>query len=326
MSASVFHEGEQQMQSCAGVRDMVETRGSALIRSFMPDQHRTFFAQLPFLIVGGLDAERQPWASVWSGPPGFAQSPDPQRLRMNVAPRPGDPVAHHLRAGAPIGLLGIEPHTRRRNRMNGTVVAADDQGYEVAVRQSFGNCPKYIQAREATWVDPQTLPLPGPVRAERALLSSQACAMVERSDTFFIASSSLRAGAEDQEAGDGVDVSHRGGKPGFVRVRQEGGAHVFTVPDFVGNNLFNTLGNITVKPEVGLLFIDFDTGDVLHLSGQAIVVHEHPDIAAFEGAQRLLQIRIKGGLWAPAALPLRWSPAQWAPQLAATGAWKHTDH
>jgi len=101
---------------------------------------------------------------------------------------------------------------------------------------------------------------------------------------------------------------------------------VFTVPDFVGNNLFNTLGNITVKPEVGLLFIDFDAGDLLHLSGQAVVVHEHPDIAAFDGAQRLLRIQIKGGLWAPAALPLRWSPAQWAPQLAATGAWKHTDH
>ena len=136
-----WHEGERAMQTRAGVRERMEAFGTRVLRDQMPDQHRDFFAQLPFLVVGSLDTASQPWASVLAAPPGFAHSPDPRRLRIDALPADGDPLAQTLAPAAAIGLLGIEPHTRRRNRMNGRVASVDGAGFSVDVQQSFGNCP-----------------------------------------------------------------------------------------------------------------------------------------------------------------------------------------
>jgi predicted pyridoxine 5'-phosphate oxidase superfamily flavin-nucleotide-binding protein len=150
--SSPYHSGEQSVQARAGARDMAERVGRKVIRSFMPDQHCEFFAALPFLILGSLDEAGRPWASIVTGPPGFAQSPDPRRLAIEAKPLPADPLGANLRAGAAVAVLGIQPETRRRNRMNGKVIAAGSGGFTVAVDQSFGNCPKYIQARAARFI------------------------------------------------------------------------------------------------------------------------------------------------------------------------------
>ncbi|MGT2494723.1 hypothetical protein ACU4GD_40630 [Cupriavidus basilensis] len=125
----------------------MEAAGRRVVRPAMPEQHRLFFAQLPFVVVGAVDAADMPWATVLSGAPGFMQAPDPGHLRIAARPLADDPLAHALGAGADIGLLGIELHTRRRNRMNGRIAAEDENGLTVAVEQSFGNCPRYIQLR-----------------------------------------------------------------------------------------------------------------------------------------------------------------------------------
>ena len=151
-NAQPFHEGEREVQSRVGVRETVAGTSARMIRDFMPEQHREFFRQLPFLIVGSVDARGQPWASVLANPPGFIDSPDPRRLTVRARPLAADPFAQVLAAGASVGLLGIEPHTRRRNRLNGIVGEVTDQGFSVDVRQSFGNCPKYIQARKPEYV------------------------------------------------------------------------------------------------------------------------------------------------------------------------------
>ncbi|MEO8808423.1 MAG: pyridoxamine 5'-phosphate oxidase family protein [Burkholderiaceae bacterium] len=310
MNKTPFHAGEVAMQQAAGVHERLRELGPRVVRDHMPDQHREFFEQLPMLLVGSIDAQQRPWASLLTGLPGFVHTPDAQHLRVEALPDGDDPLHAPLRIGATLGLLGIEPQTRRRNRVNGTVVAVDARGFELHVDQSFGNCPQYIQARSPQWVGADTAAQAA--QREGPHLSAAAARLVANADTLFIASAA---------PGFGADVSHRGGKPGFVRVVEEGGATVLTLPDFRGNFFFNTLGNITAHPRAGLLFVDHDSGRVLQLTGRAGVVASGPELAAFAGAQRLLRIEIDEGVWAPRSLPLRWSAPQQAPQLEATGHW-----
>jgi uncharacterized protein len=310
---SPFHAGERDVQTRAGVREEIEGRGAKAIRDFMLDQHRVFFAALPFLVVGSVDAQGRPWASILVGRPGFVQSPDLRTLRIDAAAAFGDPRGANLIVGRPLGLLGIQPETRRRNRANGTITALDDRGFTLHVEQSFGNCPQYIHARKpVAAAAPETAALPRFVRAEGALLSIDAAALVANADTCFIATAAQL---------DGVDVSHRGGKTGFVRVTVERGRSVLTAPDFSGNNYFNTLGNIAVNPRAGLIFVDFATGAVLTLTGEAEIIWDGPQLAAFAGARRLLRFGVIEGRVIADAVPLRWSAPEPAPQLAATGAW-----
>ena len=312
MSNGPWHEGERAMQARVGAEEKLAEIGPRIMRDFMPDQHRTFFAQLPFLIAGGLDEARQPWASVLAAPPGFACSPDPHHLRIDALADADDPLSGALVAGAPIGLLGIEPHTRRRNRMNGVVSEIDARGFTVEVRQSFGNCPRYIQAREPVYLDDGHSGLEAR-RMDR--LDATARRLIEKADTFFIATAHPSVG--DGDVSHGIDVSHRGGRPGFVKVSGD----TLTAPDFNGNAFFNTLGNITVNPRAGLLFIDFKTGDVLHVAVRAEVMWEGAELAAFEGAERLLRMQVVSVLYRPTALPLRWGRAELSPFLADTGNW-----
>lgn len=314
---SPYHAGERAVQTRAGVRERVEQMGRRMIRDFMPDQHRLFFAELPFVIAGTVGGDGQPWASILVGYPGFVRSPDPWTLRIDGEFGFGDPAGGQLRVGSAIGLLGIQPETRRRNRMNGTVTAVDASGFTVRVVQSFGNCPQYIQARAPIFVADPNSAAPRPVRREEAILSEEAAALVSAADTFFIATAApVHVGASA-----GADVSHRGGRPGFVRVSEEVGRTVLTVPDFRGNNAFNTFGNIAVEPRCGLLFVDFATGGLLSLSGEAGIIWDGPELAGFTGAQRLLKFRVTSGVAIAEALPFRWTMVLPAPQLAATGTW-----
>lgn len=308
---AAFHEGELALQVRAGVRERL---GDApFIRDQMPRQHRDFFAQLPFLLAGSVDREGQPWASALAGAPGFIHSPDPRRLAVRARPAAHDPLAAALAAGAPLGLLGLEAHTRRRNRLNGRVASVDGGGFLVDVLQSFGNCPKYIQAREARYAGGAAPAAAGCL----GRLDEDAAALVRAADTFFIATAHPRA-RTSVDAACGVDVSHRGGKPGFVRVDGEA---VLTVPDFTGNSFFNTLGNLLLEPRCGLLFIDFERGDVLQVAARAGIVTDGDDLARFRGARRLLRLRVTAAVRTRSALPLRWGAAQLSPVLEDTGHW-----
>jgi predicted pyridoxine 5'-phosphate oxidase superfamily flavin-nucleotide-binding protein len=318
MTDTTFHAGEIAMQERAGVREHLAGIGDRVIRDHMPEQHRELFRKLPTLIVGSVDAQRRPWASILAGKPGFVQGIDAYRLRVDARPFAGDRLAGNLAPGASLGLLGLEPQTRRRNRMNGRVTVLDERGFVVEVEQSFGNCPQYIQARTPLWVAEASAAAPTQaVEHGGARLSTKLQALVQSADTFFIASAAPAADAHNA----GVDVSHRGGRPGFVRVDDTPQGSVLTVPDFRGNFFFNTLGNIVANPQVGLLFIDHQHGDLLQLGARAVVIEGGEEVHRFEGAQRLLRISVERSVFSSAALPLRWSAPQPAVQLAATGVW-----
>jgi uncharacterized protein len=310
MNASPFHAGEIAMQQSAGMGERMRELGPRVFRDSMPDQHREFFEQLPTLLVGSVDAQQRPWASMLSGLPGFIETPDAHHLRVAAWPRDDDPLQAQWRVGARLGLLGLEPQTRRRNRVNGRVVHIDERSFSLQVEQSFGNCSQYIQARTPHWAGEVNAVLPS--RREGANLSAVAVALISGADTLFIASAA---------PGQGADVSHRGGNPGFVRVDPAADGTVLTIPDFRGNFFFNTLGNILAHPKAGMLFVEHETGGVLQLTGSAVIITNGPDLDGFKGAQRLLRVRVEAGVWTPHALPLRWSAPQFAPQLAGTGHW-----
>ena len=296
-----FHADELEAQALAG-----QHAGRAAIRPFMPDQHRTFFALLPYLFTATLDAGGWPMGSVLTGGKGFVQSPDPTTLRVAARPDAGDPAAPGFAAGAPIGLLGLDFTSRRRNRANGSLLAVDD-GLTVRVDQSFGNCPQYIQTRRPAprGVAPAGVePLVG--------LDDEARALIASSDTFFVAS---RSRPEMGLAG-GLDMSHRGGRPGFVGVL----GNALAIPDFRGNRFYNTLGNLLGDPRAGLVFIDFVSGDILQLQG-VVAIDWHPGGGGPAGAERLWRVEVERAWRRRGAFPFDWSFGTYAPTTLATGTW-----
>ncbi|WP_423595523.1 pyridoxamine 5'-phosphate oxidase family protein [Roseateles sp. MS654] len=305
---TTWHAGEQALQQRAGFLDRLAEVGPQVIRDHMPDQHRELFGKLPTMLLGALDASGQPWATMLAGPPGFVGTPDARTMTVAARLDGQDPALAALRArgpGAPVGLLGLEPHTRRRNRMNGRLTALTEEGMTVGVVQSFGNCPKYIQARDPIAWDDAPAGLAQPLDAG---LDDGALALIGEADTVFIASASAAMPGEGRS--DGVDVSHRGGPPGFVRQhrRLDGGLEL-RIPDYPGNRFFMTLGNLLKHPRAGLLIPDYLHGDLLHLAAEADVV--------WSDDERELRLRVTAALRRPGALAWRWTSARPAPQFTA---------
>jgi predicted pyridoxine 5'-phosphate oxidase superfamily flavin-nucleotide-binding protein len=290
---SPFHAGEREAQKRAGV----QSAGGA-IRDFMPDQHRAFFGLLPFLPIATTDQDGWPVATVLTGPTGFLSSPDPKTLRIASLPAASDPAGPHFVPGAPVGILGIDLGTRRRNRANGAIASRDADGLVTSVHQSFGNCPQYIRVRE---VQPASSSPMGPEFLDG--LDEPARTAMSLADTFFVATST---GSTAGLIAD-VDISLRGGPTGFVRVD----GNTLTIPDYRGNRYFNTLGNILLDPRVALLFLDFDTGDLLHVQGKAEVLWDCAGALGYESAERLWKVHVARAWRRRGALPLRWTgPAE----------------
>jgi len=301
-----FHRDELAAQALAG-----QGAKGAPIRPFIPDQHRAFFAELPYLFAAAADEQGWPVASVLSGAPGFVQSPDPATLRIGALPGTGDPAAAGLVVGREVGLLGLDFTTRRRNRANGRLEAATADGLTVRIAQSFGNCPQYIQTRHPTAVARMPSPAPAPVERFDGL-NDTARALIAAADTFFVASRSR----PEVGAGGGLDMSHRGGRPGFVGVHGD----TLAIPDFRGNRFFNTLGNLLGDPRAGLLFIDFASGDLLQLQGRA-AIDWTPDGTGPAGAERLWRVKVERGWRRRGAFPFAWTFGDHAPTTLKTGTW-----
>ncbi|MFZ5637916.1 MAG: pyridoxamine 5'-phosphate oxidase family protein [Pseudomonadota bacterium] len=312
--ASPFHAGEVAIQRTLGVADRMAEFGSRVVRDHMPDQHRRFYAQLPFLVVATVDERGDPWAGLIEGLPGFASSPEPTRLDIAASPVEGDPLRDGWRDGAAVGLLGIELHTRRRNRVNG-VLHAVPSGLHLRVEHAFGNCPQYIQARGLRFAHPPgEAPASPPLRG--TTLEARASAMIRAADTCFVASY-----VDHADGRRSVDASHRGGKSGFVRVQGDR----LTFPDFAGNLHFNTLGNFLLNPRAGLVFVDLASGDVLQLTGRVSLDFEAEDVRFFQGAERLWHVDVERWVLRRGALSLRGDAGEMSMNSALTGSWEEAD-
>jgi predicted pyridoxine 5'-phosphate oxidase superfamily flavin-nucleotide-binding protein len=302
---SPYHPGERLVHARVGLSEKVTEMGRKMLRDHLIQQHMDFFPLLPLILIGAPDSEGRPWASALFGQPGFVHALNPKRLRIDALPAPDDPIHAAITTGARLGILGIELHTRRRNRLNGRVLEVQADGLVVGVQQSYGNCPKYIQTRALRW-RPVGERHP-PVVA--STLDNAARQMISGADTFFIASV---FGDDPTDRRLGADVSHRGGATGFVRFETE---NRFVFPDYVGNNAFQTLGNIAMDPRVGLLFLDFEAGMLLQVTGRAEIIWEGPAVQAVRGAQRLVAVTVEGMVRRPGALPLDATFLEWSPTL-----------
>lgn len=293
---SRFHAGELAVQERAGVRQRAARVGGS-IHGVVPPAAKAFLEQRRFVVLASADPEGRPWASMLTGAPGFATVPDPSEVRIDAIPLPGDPLADNLRTSPFAGLLAIDLATRHRMRVNGRLEHAVHRPIAIRVDQVYSNCPKYIQRRAAEESTPQDAPR----LARRAeSLTEMQRAWIRRADTFFIAT---------LHPEDGADASHRGGMPGFVSVDGDRLAW----PDYAGNLMYNTLGNIAAHPRAGLVVPDFDSGAALLVTGRAAIEWDPIRIAEVPGAERLVELLVDevveiAGVLPPSARVLDYSP------------------
>jgi predicted pyridoxine 5'-phosphate oxidase superfamily flavin-nucleotide-binding protein len=294
---TTYHRGERAVQERAGLSGQAG-RSLGGIGDAVPPVAKDFLATQPLIVLGGTGPAGRLWATQMTGDPGFLQVPDPRTLVIGALPLPEDPLAETLTTarGARIGMIAVEPATRRRMRLNGRVRREGDS-LRVALDQVIANCPKYIQKRDHHRAGPEEdLPAPAArtVTDGSGLTPAQQRA-VGAADTFFVATASDRGDA---------DASHRGGNPGFVQVLSP---TLLRWPDYTGNAMFLTLGNLAVNSSAGLLVPDWATGTTLHLSGTARVVWDPEEISKVPGAQRLVEFSVEAVREITAASPLRWS-------------------
>lgn len=309
---SPWHAGELALQRLVGAEQQMAEIGSKVMRPFLTPQLQHFFPQLPFVAAAAVDAEGWPWVTLLEGAPGFVDAPDEGRLELNAAPPSGDPLAPLLSSGTSLGLLGIELHTRRRNRVNGLLRGSNGQ-WHLEVTHAFGNCPQYIHDWSAM---KSVLPQPGTVLTMRdstlAQLPEPVLAHIDRAPTAFVGSYA------HTEQGLQVDASHRGGRAGFIR-RQ--GANLI-LPDFSGNRFFNTLGNVLASGRAALVIPDFASGDMLHLSGEARLVDEETAGAHYPGAERYWCLTPRHIVWRPGIMRWRSHASGVAVEADPLGPWQ----
>lgn len=311
---SQFHDKELEVQKRLGVADKVAQYSEGFIRKVMPQQHRDFFCELPFIIMGLVDTDGAAWAIPLFAKTGFITSPTASRLHFAKIPELKDLLKLDFVNGSKIGLLGIQLDSRRRNRMNGVISDINKDSFSIDVEQSFGNCPQYIQTRKLVFKNDISTNQNFSSMTIKDQFTPELKSFIESADTFYIAS---RTKIFNEDTRSGIDVSHRGGKPGFIKVDK----NKIYFPDFSGNQFFNTLGNIESDGRVGLLFADFTTGNVLLITGSAKILWDDPAKQEILGAQRIIEITVQTIIKIPKWMPMTGELQQYSPTLNSTGIW-----
>lgn len=306
-----FHRGEIAIQSMAQVREEAANLDRLIGNTVNPAAQALLSTQ-SFAIAASVDQHNRVWASLLIGKPGFLEVLDSHTIQVHCLPISSDPLFQNLLVHPQIGILVIDLENRRRLRLNGKAQLQADSSFSTGERQNtitiqlqeaFFNCPKYIQTRHQTATNQK--PLAPSASSTRASLNSADQQWITTADTFFIATFYADTGA---------DASHRGGFPGFVQVLSP---NQLVFPDYVGNNMFQTLGNLAVNPHAGLLFVNFEQGHILQLTGTSKIIWEQEQLSQIAGAQRLIEFTIKQVLETQSATPFRWQFGEYSPAIPA---------
>ncbi|KAF0648096.1 MULTISPECIES: pyridoxamine 5'-phosphate oxidase family protein [Streptomyces] len=285
-----YHPGSLAVQTRVGVRAAAEHVGRSIGRGIRPVA-AAFLELQPMLVIGAADGGGRLWSSLLTGPPGFVRATGPTTVAVRGGVPAHDPLAAAFPADrrTPLGTIALDPRTRRRMRLNGTA-APTPAGLSVQAEEVFSNCPKYLQKRELYGAGEPTAP--AAVHRGDRLTPAQREA-VRAADTFFVATVGPDGAA---------DASHRGGNPGFVRVDSP---TEVSWPDYPGNAMFLTLGNLAADARAGLLFVDWSTGSTLQLTGTART--------EFTPGARTVRFTVTGTVEARHTGPLRWSAPEYSP-------------
>lgn len=288
---TIYHAGELAVQQRLGQSEIAE-RLSRTVRDEIPTAAADFLADQPMVVLAAADAADRMWATLVTGPPGFLHVAGNQ-IAVDALPVVGDPLRDVL-TGNPlrVGMIAVQPQTRRRMRVNGVAVPTD-AGVLIQPDQVYSNCPKYISRRQIEGVAGVS---DEPVPRRFGALDARTRQIIAGADTFFVGSADTEGNA---------DASHRGGNPGFLQVLPP---YRLRWPDYRGNSMFMTLGNISANPRAGLLIPDWGTGSTVALTGAAEIIWE-----SAPGAQCWVEFTIDEGIELTAVSPLRWSSAELSP-------------
>jgi predicted pyridoxine 5'-phosphate oxidase superfamily flavin-nucleotide-binding protein len=273
-----FHTGELEVQKHAGVRALADEVGEGIADS-VSEGVANFLEHRRMVMLGTVDPHRRAWASLIAGEPGFISVVDPRIVRVGALPPAGDPLLDNLAKESHAAFLAIDFLSARRVRINGRGIIKDG-AIDIRTQQVYGNCRRYIQERMIFAGSQQTRDTQEVTMVRSSALSPAQRQQISEADTFFIATDHPENGA---------DVSHKGGNPGFVRIID---ARHLAFPDYNGNSMFNTLGNITVNPNAGLLFMDFNGGRTLQITGAAAIDWSSERVSGFAGAERVVDFEI----------------------------------
>ncbi|MGW4533394.1 pyridoxamine 5'-phosphate oxidase family protein [Nocardia sp. NPDC004340] len=288
-----YHPGELAVQRRLGQADIAQRVGR-MIRPDIPAAAAQFLAEQPMIVLAAADDAGHMWAGQLAGSPGFVHATGERVIEVEATPVAGDPLAESLRGTRHVGMIALQPQTRRRMRVNG-VVAPTATGLRIDTEQVYSNCPKYISRRGVEeWIAGATPEVRRGTELDAAQRELVSCA-----DTFFVASA---------DADGHADASHRGGNPGFLQVLSP---TRLRWPDYRGNSMFMTLGNIAADPRCGLLVPDWGTGATLQLTGTAEITW---DEAVFTpGAQCAIDFTVTEVVEISGATPLRWTDPELSP-------------
>ncbi|MFE9576135.1 pyridoxamine 5'-phosphate oxidase family protein [Nocardia sp. NPDC006044] len=289
-----FHSGELAVQQRMGQTEIADRVGRS-IRADIPAVAASFLAEQPMLVIAAADDAGRLWASELVGPPGFVHAVDADTIAVDARPTAGDPLREVLTRPARVGMIALQPQRRRRMRVNGSATAVGG-GLRIATEQVYANCPKYITRRHVESYHPEDEP-PLPLRGTE--LDARQQAAITAADAFFVATADAEGNA---------DASHRGGNPGFLQVLSP--THL-RWPDYRGNSMFMTLGNIEVNPRCGILVPDWTTGGTLQLTGTAELTWAPETFTT--GAQCSIDFTVTEVVERAGAGPLRWGPPELSP-------------
>ncbi len=268
----VFHEGELAVQQRAGALAQGKKSGRMIADKIIPGAIK-FVRKQPFVILGSVDERGDVWASVVVGQTGFMFA-DTQSLNIDLSQvlrGDADPFWSNVTRNSQIGMLVIDLRSRARLRINGRAVFLAENQLHIDVEEAYPNCPQYIQRRSYRPSAEQSIET---ISKTGTSLSANQQAWIASADTLFIAT---------EHPGRGVDASHRGGNPGFIHFINP---RRLRVPDYAGNGMFNTLGNLSVNPRAGLLIPNFDVGGTLQLTGRAEILWDIDDSLNETGGTR----------------------------------------
>ena len=287
---NAYHAGELEVQRRMGQAE-IAVRVGRMIRTEIPAAAAAFLAEQPMVVLAATDGAGRVWGSLVTGPAGFMHAEADGTIAVGALPVPGDPLHEVLRrADQQVGMIAIEPQTRRRMRVNGPARPIGG-GLRIHPDQVYSNCPKYISRRHIAGVA-ETTHRPAVHRAD--VLDERLQQIVGRTDTFFI-------GSADPDGH--ADASHRGGNPGFLQVLSP---NRLRWPDYRGNSMFMTLGNISANPRCGLLIPDWQTGTTVQLTGTAEIIWD-------EGPQCSVEFTVDEVVELSDVSPLRWGQAELSP-------------
>lgn len=340
---STWHPGEAELQKLLRVPPTTNPTSAGL-----PKNYAYRVVQSPLVAFGALDAEGRPWVTVWGGEAGFAQPVGHGVLSANsLADARHDPVLQAL-FGLPDGLgnrtgeyqitreeleggrgklmagLSIDLAMRDRVKLAGRLVAgrvgggmgAGGQGgvrsesdadsvvrvqMAMLVEESLGNCPKYLNKKTIR----PCVPSPRLV-SENTPLPREALELLNKADLFFLSSTN----------GEGMDVNHRGGPPGFIRLvsnkSDEDGVNL-CYPEYSGNRFYQTLGNMHIRPLVGMVVPDFETGDVLYLTGETKILMGAAANRVLTHTKLAIRVHVTAARFVQSSLPFRGDVVDYSP-------------